>query len=320
MDELDKAAADDVGTPLAQVRDMAGVGNYFHLGRYEEALRHRTAVLESYDYEIHGHITNLTLHDPKVIALHWTGNVLQWILGYPDRALEEQREMLDHARRIGHPFQLIFALSSGSYGLFFRGDFDRLFEQCDEAAAIAHEESLLFAKFVLADTFRARAQVLNGDITIGIKTLEEGTALWESLGGELTAAESRATLAQGLHGLGRTDEALKLIDHALDRAEIKKERWALPDIYRVKGDLLSDSQSKGPHQAEGCYRKAIEIAQQQKAKSWELRGATGLARLWSAHGQRQKAIAVLEPIYEWFTEGFDTADLKDAKALLDKIS
>jgi len=317
--EFDQAAGRDNATPLALIRDMAGVCNYMWLGRFEKALRYKATILETYDYSLHGQITHFTLHDPKVITLQWAGSILLWILGYPEQALTEQQEALEHARRIEHPFHMVFSLSNGSYGLLFRGEYDRLIAQCDEAESIAVEENLQFAKFVLAQGMRARAQALKGDSEGSMETLLGVISLWESLGGELTAVEARATIALALHGVGRTAEARKLIGHAIERAEVTHERWTLADAYRVKGDLLRDGPSSDLLQAEACYRKAIEIAQQQKAKSWELRAAMGLARLLSGERKNGEATAILEPVYNWFTEGFDTKDLRTAKQVLEEL-
>jgi predicted ATPase len=120
--------------------------------------------------------------------------------------------------------------------------------------------------------------------------------------------------------MGQQDAGLELLKEALTLANTTGERWYDPELYRLQGALLLQQNSDNQADVETCFHQAIVVAQNQQAKSWELRAATSLARLWYQQGKRQEAHDLLAPVYNWFTEGFDTADLKDARALLDELA
>jgi predicted ATPase len=120
--------------------------------------------------------------------------------------------------------------------------------------------------------------------------------------------------------MGQPEAGLMALVEALALVDTTGERWYEPELYRLKGILLLQQSSDNQADAETCFHHAISMAQSQQAKSWELRAATSLARLWQQQGKRQEALDLLAPVYGWFTEGFDTADLQDAKALLDELA
>ena len=120
--------------------------------------------------------------------------------------------------------------------------------------------------------------------------------------------------------LGRVDDARRCIDNAIDKLEISKEKWCEAELHRIAGEIALKSPQPDAAKAETYLERALEVARQQQAKSWELRAATSMARLWCDQGKRDEARELLGPIYGWFTEGFDTRDLKEAKALLDELS
>jgi predicted ATPase len=128
-----------------------------------------------------------------------------------------------------------------------------------------------------------------------------------------------ALLAEAQGTMGQPAEGLMTLTEALTLADKTGERWYEAELYRLKGELLLQQNSDNQAEAENCFHHAIHIAQNQSARSWELRAATSLARLWQQQGKRQEAHDLLAPVYHWFTEGFDTADLQDAKALLDDL-
>src|SRR5262249_20123707 len=129
-----------------------------------------------------------------------------------------------------------------------------------------------------------------------------------------------ALLAEAHSIIGEPEAGLTVLTEALTLVDTTGERWSEPELYRLKGELLLQQSSRNQTEAESCFHQAIAIAQNQQAKSFELRIATSLARLWHSQGKRQEAYNLLAPVYGWFTEGFDTADLKDAKALLDALA
>jgi adenylate cyclase len=157
-----------------------------------------------------------------------------------------------------------------------------------------------------------------GEIERGVAGMEEGIADFDRLGGVPRKQFAEAMLGQGYQRLGRHDEALAIFDRALAHVERSGEMLDTAEILRLKGELVL-SHNGIPAEAEDCFRAAIKLAVAQKARWWELRATTSLARLLGNQGRRYQARTMLAAIYNWFTEGFDTADLKDAKALLDEL-
>ena len=165
--------------------------------------------------------------------------------------------------------------------------------------------------------YRGWVKVRNGDVMEGMSLLRSGLAAYRATGAEAWPPHHCVLLARACELAGQIEEAMALLVDALRIIESTGERWLEAELYRHKGELLL---RQGHHEAaEDLYRKALSIAREQEAKLWELRAATSLAQLWGDQGRREEARDLLAPVYSWFTEGFDTPDLKDAKALLDKL-
>jgi predicted ATPase len=162
--------------------------------------------------------------------------------------------------------------------------------------------------------------VHQGQAQAGIEQLHQGMIAWRATGAELARPYWLALLAEAYGTTGQLEEGLAVLAEALTLADTTGERWCEPELYRLKGDLLLQQNSDSRAEAENCFQQAISIARSQQAKSFELRTATSLARLWQQQGKHQEAHDLLAPVYDWFTEGFDTADLQDAKALLDELA
>ena len=160
---------------------------------------------------------------------------------------------------------------------------------------------------------------MNGEVEEGITQLHQGLAAYQATGGAVWRPIYLSMLAEAYSKGGQPAEALRSLDEALTLVNATGERVYEAELYRLKGELLLQQSSDNATEAEACFHQAITIAQSQSAKSWELRAATSLAKLWQRQGKRQEAYDLLAPVYNWFTEGFDTADLKDAKALLDEL-
>ena len=143
---------------------------------------------------------------------------------------------------------------------------------------------------------------------------------YRATGGEIGRPYSLGLLAEAHGAIGQPEAGLTVLAEALTHVDKTGERWYAPELYRLKGALLLQQSSDNQAEAESCFHHALDIARTQQAKSWELRSATSLARLWQQQGKRQEAHDLLAPVYGWFTEGFDTADLKDAKALLETLT
>ena len=154
----------------------------------------------------------------------------------------------------------------------------------------------------------------------GIEQLHQGLIAFRATGAELSRPYWLALLAEAYGTTGEPEAGLTALAEALTLVDTTGERWYEPELYRLKGELLLQHSSDNQTEAETCFHHALDIARNQQAKSFELRAATSLARLWQQQGKRQEAHDLLAPVYNWFTEGFDTADLKDAKALLDELA
>jgi predicted ATPase len=163
------------------------------------------------------------------------------------------------------------------------------------------------------------ALVHQGQAQAGIEQLHQGIIAWRATGAELARPYWLALLAEAYGTTGQLEEGLTVLAEALTLADTTGERWYEAEIHRLKGELLLQQSWDNQAEAETCFTQAISIAQNQQAKSWELRATTSLAKLWQQQGKRQEAYNLLAPVYNWFTEGFDTADLIDAKKLLEEL-
>jgi predicted ATPase len=167
---------------------------------------------------------------------------------------------------------------------------------------------------------RGWALAQQGQTQAGIEQINQGMMYYSATGAELFRPYYLALLAEAYDAMGQPKTGLAALAEALTLTDTTGERWSEPELHRLKGELLLQQSSDNQAEAEGCFHHAISIAQHQQAKSWELRTTTSLARLWQQQGKRQEAHDLLAPVYDWFTEGFDTADLQEAKALLGALA
>jgi class 3 adenylate cyclase/tetratricopeptide (TPR) repeat protein len=287
-------------------------------GELTKALQHADKVLDLYDAEKHHHLADILNHDPKTGAsIH--ASVSTWILGYPDRALRLSDEKDAHARRRGHPFDLGWALATGVHEFDHRCSHEDLRKRAEECERLGRENSMPMLWAVLARVPRAEAFIREGKPAEAIAPLKAGLKLWDATGGKLRSPTLKALLAECLALTGDLDDALHLIDEQI--AQIERPGWGerlhYAEILRVKGWMLS---LKGDVEgAERTFLASLDWARRQQAKSWELRTSTSLARLWQSQGKHNDAHQLLAQVYGWFTEGFDSRDLQDAKFLLAEL-
>jgi predicted ATPase len=198
-----------------------------------------------------------------------------------------------------------------------RNEFAQALEHADASSALSAEHGFpQWAAYAMMSRGRARAELGRADD--GIAEMEQGWADWQALGAKLATAQTSVRLAEACAKADRIAAGLDWIEVAAEHARTFHERLIEAEIYRVHGELLLKRAATGD--AEACLRRSMEIARGQKAKSFELRTAMVLAKLWQHQGQRQAAHDLLAPIFGWFSEGFDTPDLKKAKALLDDLA
>jgi class 3 adenylate cyclase len=306
----------DVGLLVAAHRSLfysqAALGNLKHV-RW-----HMREVEALYDRDRHrGLAYRLGGADPKVATL-CQGAWIIWALGYADEALRDNMAALTLAREIKHPFSEAAALTFMAATHLFRGEARAMRDCTDEMLQATRDQN--FAVFQgWAHILRGQSlahQGANGDAVVqtemGLACLQTVTRnhlpFWMAL------------LAEAHAGNGQPDEGALAICQAIDEMTHTSQHFWESEVYRVQGEILlqRDGQAK-PDESEACFHRAIRVAHAQSAKSWELRAATSLARLWRDQGKRNEACELLAAAYGWFTEGFDTRDLKEAKALLDTL-
>jgi predicted ATPase len=286
------------------------------LGRLGAACKHLERALELHVPTQQAFLRLTYSIDARVKCLAY----LSWgllILGYPDRARARNRDALLVAERLSHPFTLGFALHRALTVLQLHREVPAVAERATAMLALGREQG--FPGYVAHGTLnRGWLLVQDGSASEGLALMREMLTLLRANGDEDFLPYSLALLAEAHGKAGQTAAALGLVDEALGWLERTDERLFEAEVRRLKGELLLASACTV--QAEACLRRAIEVARAQDAKLWELRSATSLARLWADQGERAQARDLLTPIYDWFTEGFDTADLKDAKALLAELA
>jgi class 3 adenylate cyclase len=319
-EELLSAGEDLADEELLLVGHMAVMVTNFWLGNPLVVERHARAIMERYVQERHGQIVKSVNHDPKTLAGIYLPLVL-WMLGYPDRAVAIVHERDSHARRIGHPFDSGFVLTLGAWVFHYRREPEKQYA-CNKAIQkLARDSGLPFLSEVLApylSTGISLAQM--GRLSEGIEHMQTGIRLWESAGARTVTPYIRSRLGEALALSGDVEGGLSHVDAMLEQISRPgwQERGHLAEILRLKGWMLS---LKGDFAgAEKNYLASFDWAREQQAKSWELRTATSLARLWQAQRKRKEAYDLLAPVYSWFTEGFDTKDLIEAKALIAELT
>jgi predicted ATPase/class 3 adenylate cyclase len=253
---------------------------------------------------------------PDVTAQSFLGIVL-FCLGFPDQALARTNAAIAKARRLAHPPTLAVSLSMGSRLALLAGDYASLEERADQLVAMAAEQAFPFWQ-AQGTIYRGWLKANNGEVAAGISLLRSGSAAYRATGAELWMPHYIALLARACEIAEQIDESVALLDDALQIARRTGERWFAAELNRHKGRLLL--RQGQVEAAEDLYRKALGIAEAQGARIWELRAATSLARLRHKQGRRAEARDLLAPVCGWFTEGFETRDLKEARALLDILA
>jgi predicted ATPase len=284
-------------------------------GSFVSSRSHLEQALALYDPISHRMLAHQMGTSPQVASQAFLGNVLL-CLGYPDRALARSNAAVADARRLAHPPSLALSLSIGSRLLSLVGDNAALDQRAGELIAVALEQGFPYWR-ALGAAFRGWVTVKTGDLAQGISLLRSSSAAYRATGSEAWTPHIIALLAEACEIAGQTEEAVILLDEALQIAEGTGERWFAAELNRHKGQLLL--RQGHPGKAEELYRKALSIAQEQEARLWELRAAASLAQLRLDQGCRVEARDLLAPIYNCFTEGFDTCDLKEARALLEGL-
>ena len=290
------------------------------LGELDRARSELELVISGYDPEAHADFASRhSGSDPGAGSMCQIAWVL-FALGYPDQAIERSQTGLELAERLAHPFSITWAHTAAAALHQWRGDTQATFDHAMAALEIAEEKAMTVYVHWLQVLHGWALFARDGDAN-AIIPMHEAVAALEVMGALLLTPYFCGILTGSALGQnGQVHEALDLVNEMLARIDRTEERFLEAELHRTKGQLILEFGAGKDAEAEVCFLKAIEVAGAQKAKSWELRAATSLARLWRDQGRRDEARDLLAPVYGWFTEGFGTPDLKAAMAVLEDVS
>jgi class 3 adenylate cyclase/predicted ATPase len=312
------ALAENQGTTAPPMIGHRLVGaSLVHTGEIAQGRVHYDQALALFDPAAHRPLATRFGQDIGVMTLSFR-SWARWLLGYPEAALADAESALKDARGIGQAATLMFALLNGSFTHILCGNYAAAHAETDQLTALAEEKGTLLWKgfgmsmqgCLLGLTGRAANAVHM--ITSGITTLRStGATLWTPL--------HLSYLTRAYVGLGQLDDAWRCIGEAMTVIATSKERWCEAEVHRLAGEIALKGPERDAGKAHAYFDRALAVARQQQAKSWELRAAMSLARLWRDQGEPQQARELLASVYGWFTEGFNTLDLKEAGSLLNEL-
>jgi predicted ATPase len=315
-----------------QAHSALGVTSFF-LGEFALAREQVEQGIALYNPQKHHPYVSGVVLDLGIMCLIYAAWIL-WLLGYPDQALKRIQHALILSQELSHPHSTAFTLNYAADLHRLRREVKAVQEWAEAAVALSseHELTLLLARATILQGWALAEQ---GQGMEGCARIRQSLADYQATGAELGRAYFLAPLAEAYGKTGQIEEGLTTLTEALAVADKTGERFYEAELYRLKGELtlaqssvqrlessVTNPQPPIPNlqtEAEACFLKAIDIARQQQAKSLELRAATSLARLRQQQGKKAEARQMLAEIYGWFTEGFETADLKEARALLEEL-
>jgi predicted ATPase len=302
---------------LAVIAHYALGTTWWWLGALPTARQHLEAGIARYTPEQRRALVFRMGQDPGVACRTYAAVTL-WLLGYPAQALAHSHEALTLAHALSHPFSLAWARYWAAFVAQFRHDVAAVQAQAESTVALATEQG--FPLWVAGGTsFRGWALALQGQGEAGLALLRQGIAAWRATGAAVHIPYLCTLLAEVYDRLGHPDDGLQVLVEAHTLMEQQEERWWEAEIHRLRGVVLLRQPATPQVEAETWFQRALDSARRQEAKALELRAAMSLARLWHQQGKRQEAHDLLARIYGWFTEGFDTADLQEARALLEEL-
>jgi TOMM system kinase/cyclase fusion protein len=303
---------------LVEAYSMLGT-TAFYLGEIASARGHLEQAEALYDPRQHrAHAFLEVGTDPGVLCRIYAAHAL-WLLGQPDQALTKSRQALALARDLSHSFSLAYALDFAAFLHRLRREDQAAQEHAEAAMALSTAQGFPLWS-AIGMILRGGALAARGHAAEGIAQIREGLAAYQATGAEVGRPYFLALLAEVQTGSGPADERLAILDEALAAVRKTGERWYEAELHRLRGELVLVRRSEDFVEAETCFQQALDIARRQQARALELRAAMSLGRLWQQRGKSQDAHTVLAPVYGSATEGFDTADLQEAKALLDALA
>jgi class 3 adenylate cyclase/predicted ATPase len=288
-------------------------------GSILEGRAHYDRALALYDPVEHRPLITRFGQDTGVTILGFRSLCL-WFLGYPEAAPADVGRVLSDAREIGQAATLMYALSMTGLTQIFCRNYEAATTLSDELAAVADEKRAVYWKVAGTAVHRGTVLASSGRASEAVPLITSGVSAWRSIGVTVWISLHLAHLAKAYAELGRFEDAWHAVREAINACETTKERWYEADVHRIAGEIALMSSEPEVRKAEQYFNRALSIAREQQAKSWELRAAMSMARLWRRQGKRRQAHDLLAPVYGWFTEGFDTLDLKEARALLEELT
>jgi predicted ATPase len=306
----------DPGMLIAAHRALGST--LFSMGAVASTQTHCAQGIALYDPQQHRASVFRHGEDSGVVCLS-IGTWAWWCLGYPAQGLTQSHEVVTLAQQQAYPFSLAFALGLSAIFHSFRREVRLTQERAEAAILLATEQGFPYWR---AMGFLLRGWALTqqaGQAQEGVEQMHQGLRAYRATGAVLFQPYFLALLAEAHGTMGQPEAGLTALAEALTLVDSRGERFYEAELYRLKGKLLLQQSLDNQAEAETCFQQAISIARSQQAKSFELRAAMSLARLWQQQGKRAEAHELLAPIYGWFTEGFDTADLQEAKALLEDL-
>ena len=290
----------------------------FWLGEMVPARAHLEQGMALYDPRKHRSHAFVYGQDPAIMCRGFAAWAI-WVLGYPDQALQSIHELLTLAQELDHSFSLALALHFAALLHHFRREVQAVQECAEALITLSTEQGFPFL-LAYGTILRGWALTLRGEGAGGIARIHQGLVARRALGAEVHRPYFLTLLAEAYGEVGQPEEGLTVLVEALALVDKTGERHWEAELHRRRGELLLIEQGQKVEEAEECFRQALDIARRQQAKSLELRAAMSLSRLWQQQGKKEEARQMLADIYGWFTEGFDTADLKQAKALLQELA
>jgi predicted ATPase len=313
---LSLAEKQEATAPLMVGHQILGI-SVLSAGDIAEGRAHYDQAIALYDPVKHRPLVTRFGQDSAVVVLS-RRSAAAWLLGYPEGALADADHALRDARESGHAATLMYALSHGSLVRYQCGNYASANLVFDELIALAEEKGTLFWKaFGLMN--QGCACTLTGQASDAVRLITSGLTARQSTGTTMGMPFFLSHLARAQAELGKFEDAWCSIGEAMTATETTKERWCEAEVHRTAGEIALLGPDPDSAKAEAYFKRALAVARTQQAKSWELRAAMSMARLWRDQGKWDDARDLLAPIYGWFTEGFATLDLKETKALLDEL-
>jgi predicted ATPase len=286
-------------------------------GDFVDGREHYDRALAIYDPAEHRSIATSSGRDVGVTLLSFRSACL-WLLGYPAASRNDAERAVKNARETGQATTLMYALYFAGDSHMQCGNYAAAHTQVDELIALADEREAPYFK-ALGTAVRGWLFAVTGKASDAVWAITTGITLLRSTGAALYEPRHLSFLAMAYAELGQLDDSWRCIDDAIEKVEKSKEKWCEVEVHRVAGEIALKSPEPDAVKAQAYFERALAGARQQQSKAWELRAAMSMARLWRDQGKREAARDLLAPVYGWFTEGFDTLDLREAKALLDEL-